>query len=662
MYHRIVFSVILLFGLTVNAQTTINVRGKVSNLTGQAISNALVTLVRQNLKDTTGSDGTYSITRNTAVLLPAITPGADKISLCNGILELTLSSASPVKVEIFDLQGTLLKKEVLRNLAAGVYRWNIAKNALASNLLVIKASLGERVMSFRYVPLNSGTYTVNPSGEYATPIGGGLAQMAAVVDTLRTTASGYLTKMVTITSYDVEQNITLDSAGNAVTVRLDQTRQVIDGFGINNTWGGGWSDAIANELFDSTSGLGLTILRIGMGPDGNPYNGNSCWDDIKKAKARGAKYIIGTCWTPPANYKTNNNVNGGGHLKSENYNAWATTIAAFASKVKSGSGYDLYGMSPQNETDFASCGSVEPCNGDYNTCIYTGKEYADFLKVVGPKIKAAGCKVIAPEASEWLHVWSNVSGCCSVPSGKPSSDPLKCGCFVGKNTDCSATCTSGGGYDYGHWMYKDSESWAQVDILGTHQYDTQVAEPWPSDVPKGNIRVWQTEMSGVKWWPEGEPSSDIANGIAVAGWIHNALTVGEANAWCWWWYKALGATNEGLHSSSGADTKRHYTFGNFTKYARPGMTRVDITGEIPTNVLLTAYKGTGNKVVIVAINKGSSSASVPITISGGTAPASMTPIVTSSNENWASKTALTVSNGTFTATLGSKTVTTFVSK
>jgi hypothetical protein len=32
-----------------------------------------------------------------------------------------------------------------------------------------------------------------------------------------------------------------------------------------------------------------------------------------------------------------------------------------------------------------------------------------------------------------------------------------------------------------------------------------------------------TEMSGVKWWPEQGPSSDINNGVAVAGWIHSAL-------------------------------------------------------------------------------------------------------------------------------------------
>jgi O-glycosyl hydrolase len=64
----------------------------------------------------------------------------------------------------------------------------------------------------------------------------------------------------------------------------------------------------------------------------------------------------------------------------------------------------------------------------------------------------------------------------------------------------------------------------------------------------------------------------------------------------------------------------------------------------------------------VAINKGSASATVPITIAGGTAPMSLTPWVTSSADNLVSKTAVAVTGGTFTATLASKTVTTFVGK
>ena len=448
------------------------------------------------------------------------------------------------------------------------------------------------------------------------------------------------------------------SSSTGVTVQLGQTHQTIDGFGINDTWSA-LSDAQAKAMFDQTTGIGLTILRVGMSPSGGFYNSNES-SSIAAAKKYGATHIIGSVWSPPANCKTNNNTQKGGHLLESCYGSWSDSITNFA---KSNS---LYAMSAGNEPDFASCGSTigPPCNGDYDTTLFTAKEMVAFVKVLGPKLKAANIKLITPEASEWIHIWSNVSATGSTVASHPnSSDPLNCGCFgnttVGTGSNCASTCTQGNGYDYGHWLYEDSVAWGYVDILGVHQYDSQVAEPWPADVPERKP-VWQTEMSGVKYWPEEGPSTNINNGVAVAGWLHNALTVGDANAWLWWWYNGT-STNEGLYNN-GTDTKRHYTFGNFTKFIRPGYVRVDVTGSVPANVLLSAYKGSDGTVVIVAINKGTSSATVPISIAGGTAPASLTPWVTSASDNLASKTAVTVSGGSFTASLAATTVTTFVGK
>jgi glucuronoarabinoxylan endo-1,4-beta-xylanase len=146
----------------------------------------------------------------------------------------------------------------------------------------------------------------------------------------------------------------------------------------------------------------------------------------------------------------------------------------------------------------------------------------------------------------------------------------------------------------------------------------------------------------------------------VAGWVHSALVVGEASAWLYWWYQT-SSDNEGLVLNAGTLTKRCYTIGNYSKFVRPGYTRVDVTGSVPANVLLSAYTGTDGTVV-VAINKGSAAVDVPITIAGGTAPASCTPNVTSASDNLKAGTAVTVTGGTFTASLAATTVTTFVCK
>jgi hypothetical protein len=208
--YRITFCFLLLIGLAVNAQT-INLRGVVTNQAGKPVSKAIVTLVTQGLKDTTGTDGAYSITRSTAVKLPLLMPEAEQISLSNGILEFSLTHPSPVKVEIFDVKGNLLKKELSQDATAGIYRLNITENTLAAKVLIIHASIGQHVTTFRYLPLQNGKFTVNTSVKNPGSGGGKLAKVAAVNDTLKAAATGYTTKAVSISSYDTTMNIALDT-------------------------------------------------------------------------------------------------------------------------------------------------------------------------------------------------------------------------------------------------------------------------------------------------------------------------------------------------------------------------------------------------------------------------------------------------------------------
>jgi glucuronoarabinoxylan endo-1,4-beta-xylanase len=452
------------------------------------------------------------------------------------------------------------------------------------------------------------------------------------------------------------------AGGTGVTVQLAQTKQTIQGFGINTALASG--SIPVSTMFSTTGadGLGFSILRVGMNTDGS-LTGSG----ISEAKAAGAK-IIGSCWSAPANCKSNGKTTDGGSLNSSCYDSWSTTIANFASQQ------GLYAMSIANESDFASCPGNPVCTDSYDTMTYTAKQMVEFVKVAGPKLKAKGIKVIAPECSEWVHLWSNLSGTGSIVASHPdSSDPHGCGCFSNTITadaeaKCAAKCLNGDGYDYGHWLWKDQEAWKAFDIIGVHEYDSQIAYAWPADVNDGkrDREVWQTEMSGVMHWPEQGPSTDINNGVAVAGWIHSALTVGEASAWLYWWYQALYQDdNEGLAKlkSGGTTAKRYYTMGNYSKFVRPGYVAVDVTGNSDANVLLSAYKDpTGGTVVVVAINKGSAAAEVPITIAGGTAPTSCTPTVTSASDNLKDGTAVSVAAGVLTASLASKTVTTYVCK
>jgi poly(3-hydroxybutyrate) depolymerase len=204
-------SLILFAGLTVSAQT-VNMKGVVSNNAGKPISGAIVSLVGQKLKDTTGADGKYVFVATGIKNLPAIVPHANDISLNNGVLQFSLASSLPMKIELFDLKGKLIRQVLNMNAAAGKYNFDIVKNCQASNVLVIRAAIGISEVTFKYIPLNGGKYIISPLTSSAISNGSGVTALAAEVDTIKVTATGYKDKATAITSLSQELNITLDTA------------------------------------------------------------------------------------------------------------------------------------------------------------------------------------------------------------------------------------------------------------------------------------------------------------------------------------------------------------------------------------------------------------------------------------------------------------------
>lgn len=116
----------------------------------------------------------------------------------------------------------------------------------------------------------------------------------------------------------------------------------------------------------------------------------------------------------------------------------------------------------------------------------------------------------------------------------------------------------------------------------------------------------------------------------------------------------------GLLNGGNTLTKRYYTYGNYSRYIRPGYHMVNVAGNTNADLLISAAKSEdGLTVVVVVINKGGAAVEAPITIAGGAA-ATCTPNVTSATEDLIAGTDVPVTDGVFTASLGATTVTTFV--
>jgi glucuronoarabinoxylan endo-1,4-beta-xylanase len=155
----------------------------------------------------------------------------------------------------------------------------------------------------------------------------------------------------------------------------------------------------------------------------------------------------------------------------------------------------------------------------------------------------------------------------------------------------------------------------------------------------------------------------MTNGLVIANEIYQALTVANMNAWHYWWFYPSGSgDNQGLWDmGTGTWAKRLWVMGNFSRFARPGYNRIDVSGPVPSGVSVIAFSNsTDNTVSIVAINKNTGATALPLFVSGTEWPGTVVPWLTSSSANLTAQTTITLSGARFLASLAGQSVTTFV--
>jgi glucuronoarabinoxylan endo-1,4-beta-xylanase len=349
----------------------------------------------------------------------------------------------------------------------------------------------------------------------------------------------------------------------------------MDGFGASESWTPTITDAQADLFFSTTKGIGLSMLRLGIAPDGTLFSGS--WGTAQKALARNASlYVWGTPWSPPAADKTTNNTDTGS-MNASAYGSWASALAGFVTSARS-NGVPLQAISAQNEPEFNT-------NGQYEMCLFDQNQLTAFVKALGPALAPLNPPValVMPEAANWNDLWS--------------------------------------GPDYIDTVMADSTAAGYVGVWAAHQYAG--ADPPMHTIPGGK-HLWETEMSDFNNF---DPS--IGHALTVAGWIHNAIIDGGASAWHYWWLVDQNPTdNEGLLAKDGSVAKHLYALGNFSLFVRPGWTRLGTTGSM-NGLLVSAYANLStNDFAIVAVNTTSSSMTLSFGVMGPVV-SSVTPYVTS---------------------------------
>ncbi len=390
------------------------------------------------------------------------------------------------------------------------------------------------------------------------------------------------------------------SAASDANINLSSQKQVIRGFGgINHpAWIGDLTAAQRETAFGNDQNqLGFSVLRIWVDPDRNNWSRELA--TAKRAIEKGA-IVFASPWNPPSSMVETFNRNGDTNakrLRYDKYAAYAQHLNDFVTYMKN-NGVNLYSISVQNEPDYA-----------HDWTWWTPQEILRFMKENAGSIQ--GAKVMAPESFQYL---------------KNISDPI----------------------------LNDPQALANMDILGAHLYGTQFSNfAYPLFKQKGaGKELWMTEVyypnsdnNSADRWPEA---------LDISYHMHNAMVEGDFQAYVWWYIRR----SYGPMKEDGTISKRGYNMAHFSKFIRPGYVRVDASKNPDTNTFVSAYKG-NNRVVIVAINRGTSAVSQKFVLQNGNA-STVSSWVTDASRNLASQPAINVSNRAFTAQLPARSVTTFV--
>ncbi|GIF41783.1 RICIN domain-containing protein [Actinoplanes xinjiangensis] len=391
-----------------------------------------------------------------------------------------------------------------------------------------------------------------------------------------------------------------DASAAAANINPSVSRQTIKGFGAmaHAAWIGDLTAAQRTTAFGSGNGqLGFSLLRIPVGENQADWSRDLA--TAKRAVELGAT-VFASPWNPPAGMIetfTRNGQPNQRRLKAGSYGAYAAHLNDFTVHMRN-NGVNLYGISVQNEPDYAS-----------EWTWWTPSEMTRFLRENAGSIST---RVIAPESFQYV---------------KSVSDPI----------------------------LNDPAALANVDIIGAHLYGTPYANfAYPLFKQKGASKeLWMTEV----YYPNSNTNSGDAwpEALDIGEHLHRAMVDAEFQAYVWWYLRR----SYGPMREDGQISKRGAVMAQFARFVRPGYVRIDATANPASNVYVSAYRG-GNTVVIVAVNKNTSAVSQQFTLANTTASGSVANWVTDGGRNVAAQNALTMSNGSLTATLPARSVTTFV--
>jgi len=423
------------------------------------------------------------------------------------------------------------------------------------------------------------------------------------------------------------------SASIQVQINETKTAQTIHNFGASDAWAcqfaGNWPDekrnAIADLLFSmdtmangNPKGIGLSMWRYNIGAgsanQGTASGINDEWrraasfvDNtqlsriqaqnwfLSAAKARGVNQFLAFYNSPPVELTSNKKAfasNGVSNIADTNYSLFAKHAISTIQQIESNTGVHFNFLSPVNEPQW------DWSDGGQEGCPYSNTELSNLVKSFNTELTAQqpGLKILLPEAAHLKYLLSN--------SDKPNKDNQVNSFFDPNSSLYIGNLSSVYPAAASHSYFSTSPAAEAIDLRKK-----------VNDVIKArtNLQIWQSEYC-ILGDNAGEINGNgrdlgMSSAMYIAKVIQQDLVWLNASAWQWWLAVSPYDYKDGLvYIDKNTDNGNYYAskmlwvLGNYSRFIRPGMIRVDASVN-DADLLVSGFKDpTSGKLVLVIVN------------------------------------------------------------
>jgi len=387
------------------------------------------------------------------------------------------------------------------------------------------------------------------------------------------------TRMVTsvVATVNVQTDVT-DTSNAVVTVNTNQRYQYVRGFGgMDVAWDNPPPPPTLEEVdtMFNPEKLGYNIFRVMILPHNTDidktmeelvsniiypkYDRSDFYERVKIVNKYGG-YVFASPWSPPAEWKTNNSVLGGGSLKKENYADWANYLKRYC-EIMYEKGAPIYAVSLQNEFTWKTT---------WDGCEYTPAENRDFWK--------------APGTGRFTHGVPGYGGGKTIPSvmimGGESHNEI----------------------DRQNLALQDPVSRACIDIVGRHIYgNNRNPSPYPlATDPKFYTDPKDPNFDAKEvWMTENDYHSDASGFENDSTWnyvwpfmneVDLTIRLNNESAFVWWlikrFYSMIGEGDYG--TTNGVILPRGHALSHYAKFAKEtGRVGIVTTGALANGTAIS---------------------------------------------------------------------------